>query len=57
MLIDMNVDILLGTHRSCDVIASGGVLGGVVVAASVIEATERSWFARFKGKIQLSFRC
>ena len=36
MLIHMNVDILLGTHRSCDGIASGGVLRGVVVAASVI---------------------
>ena len=36
MLIHMNVDILLGTHRSCDGIASGGVFGGVVVAASVI---------------------
>ena len=48
----------LGTHRSCDGIASGGVLGGgVVVAASMSEGRERSWFARFKGNIQLSFRC
>ena len=37
MLIHMNVDILLGTRRCCDGIASGGVLGVVVVAASVTE--------------------
>ena len=36
MLIHMNVDILLGTHRCCDGITSGGVLRVAIVAASVI---------------------